>query len=99
MVPFMRACFLTLISTVLWNLPASAQETKAVSGPRLVASLSDEWKPPGLSRSTWLSQSSASLSRGAKWALGGGLVVGILSAATANALCERQDGCTGPTLT
>jgi len=68
-------------------------------GPRLVASWNDGWEPAAFAKPTRLESESAPLSRGTKWALGGGLVVGILSAATGNALCERHDGCTGPTLT
>lgn len=94
----MRACVLAVLSIVLWNLPVLAQQASGASGPRLVAHWSEVWAPPAL-RSTDFESASARLSRGTKWALGGGAVVGLLSAATANALCERSDGCTGPTLT
>jgi hypothetical protein len=86
----LRTCFLALISIAVWSLPAFAQEASVAPGPRLVAAFTE---------STRLESSRAPLSRGTKWALGGGIVVGVLSAATANALCERHDGCTGPTLT
>jgi hypothetical protein len=95
----MRGCLLALISTVVWSLPVFAREPSVAPGPRLVASWSDGWELAAFAKSTRLESSRAPPSRGTKWALGGGLVVGILSAATANALCERRDGCTGPTLT
>ncbi len=94
----MRACFLAAVSVVIWSHPVVAQVSPAAPGPQLVATWSDSWEPPSLASTPHLGIKRARvLGRGAKW-IGGALVVGTLSAAVANALCERRE-CTGPTVT
>jgi hypothetical protein len=94
----MRAWLLVAGSVVIWSHSVAAQASPTPAGPRLVATWSDSWEPASLAASTRLATAGArALGREAKWALGGAIVAGTLSAAVANALCERSD-CTGPTL-
>ena len=98
----MRFMFRNVCATlwlVLWSHPAVGQLPAVEPGPRLT-SLREPWEPSALTRSHALGTLDAgTLSSKAKWALGGALIGGVLSAAVANALCERQSGCAGPTIT
>ena len=79
------------------SLPALAQTSPAAAGPRLATSWIEAWRPEGLAAPSRGITSARALSRGTKWALGGALVVGTLSATIVNVLCEHSS-CTGPTL-
>jgi hypothetical protein len=84
---------------VLWTRPALAQIAAGEAGPRFSVHW-ERWQPEALIRSQLLGaprEARRSNAR-AKWPIAGALVGGALSAAVANALCERQSGCTGPTL-
>lgn len=95
----MRAYVWGMLAVLIWNHPVSAQASAAAPGPRLVASWSDTWEPASLTAAPLVGTVRArALGRGTQWAIGGALVVGILSAAVANTLCERSS-CSGPTLT
>ena len=93
----MRACFWIAVLVVAGSHPVLAQTSPAAAGPRLATSWTEAWAPAPFGLSYLGTPSARALSRGTKWALGGALVVGILSAAVANALCEHSE-CTGPTL-
>jgi hypothetical protein len=93
----MRACFCIAVLVVVGSHPVLAQTSPAAAGPRLATSWTETWEPAPVAPSYLGNTSTRALSRGTKWALGGALVVGILSAAVANALCEHRE-CTGPTL-
>lgn len=95
----MRAYVWGMLALLIWNHPVSAQASAVAPGPRLVTSWSDTWEPASLTAAPLAGTVRArALGRGTKWAIGGALVVGILSAAVANTLCERSS-CSGPTLT
>jgi hypothetical protein len=93
----MRACVWTALFLVAGIHPALAQASPAAAGPRLGTRWTEAWEPAPLASPHESTTGALALSRGTKWAVGGGLVVGVLSAAVANALCEHTK-CTGPTL-
>ena len=93
----MRACFWIAVLVVLGSHSVLAQTSPTPAGPRLATSWTEAWEPAPFVLSYLDTTSARAPSRGTKWALGGALVVGILSAAFANALCEHSE-CTGPTL-
>jgi hypothetical protein len=92
----------TRLSVVLWlavwSSPVAGQVPLAEPGPRLTS----VWQPwdPGSPATSSLIQTvrAKATSSTTKWAIGGAIVGGVVSAAVANALCERQSGCSGPTL-
>jgi hypothetical protein len=84
-------------STVVRSPVGARTPAAGTSGPRLAQDWTQSWQSDrSFSRTD--RAGARVLARSNKWALGGGLVFGFLSAASANALCERSDGCAGPTV-
>jgi len=93
----MRPYLWLAVLVLCGSLPALAQTSPAAAWPRLATSWTQAWKPEGMAAPSRGITSARALSRGTKWALGGALVVGTLSATIANVLCEHSN-CTGLTL-
>jgi hypothetical protein len=83
---------------LLWTPPAFGQVSLVAAGPRLAPTWESWEHSPAVTSTEPGTTQRERLSRSARWAVGGAIVGGVLAAAVANAVCERDSGCTGPTL-